>query len=59
MLTKKDLNLRLELLKKQLELINLYEDDFVNKIGIKETLQLIDDILDEIIEIKIKLKSKK
>lgn len=58
MTTKRDLKLRLQLLKKQLELINLYESDFINQVGKKQTLKIVDDILDEVITIKKKLKAK-
>lgn len=57
-MTKRDLKLRLELLKKQLELINLYESNFINHIGKHQTLQIVDDILDEMIQIRKKIKSK-
>jgi hypothetical protein len=59
MQTERDLKLRLNLLKNQLKLITLYEDDFVKEIGKQQTLQMVDDILDEMIVIKQKLKSRK
>ena len=47
-MTKKERKLRIESLKKQLQLITLYKEEFDEKLGKRGTQELIDAILDEI-----------
>ncbi|MEM6320632.1 MAG: hypothetical protein AAF960_23385 [Bacteroidota bacterium] len=46
-MTKRDIELRQEVLKQQLTLINLYSDDFLERLGKKGLEHYIDEILDE------------
>ncbi len=53
----KDLRQRLALLFKQLELYNRYPDEFLKPLGKSGVQAWLDDVLDEINEIKILLNS--
>ena len=46
-MTKKEIAQRQKLLKQQLKLINLYTDDFLERLGKKGLERYIDEILDE------------
>ena len=50
-MTKKQLKNRLKILFQQLELMNIYPDNFQDKLGKRGIQNYIDDILDEINEI--------
>ena len=50
-MTKKQLKNRLKILFQQLELMNLYPDNFQDNLGKRGIQNYIDDILDEINEI--------